>query len=204
MRRLHESIAVVGDHFPGGVPGLGLALTLLAILVSILWYWHPQWWHGLVRAVTALVRAVAGWRRRGRRRPRTEPAAAPEPAPAPLADDALPELPAAALTLSADELAAQGRYKEAVRERLRAILRDLVERRVIDHRPGWTVTELAGMAASARPELAAPLAAATELFSRIWYGQQDATGADDTAMREYAERVRTLLPASGAVGRGVA
>jgi hypothetical protein len=97
------------------------------------------------------------------------------------------------LVLSADELAAQGRYKEAVRERLRAVVRDLVDREVIEHRPGWTVSELAGMARVARPATAGPLREATDLFSRIWYAQRPASAADDAAMREHAHRVRAAL-----------
>jgi D-serine deaminase-like pyridoxal phosphate-dependent protein len=117
--------------------------------------------------------------------------AAPEHADLP--PDRLPDLPAAALAHSADELAAQGRYREAVRERLRAIVRDLVERDVITHRPGWTVTELAVAAGRARPATAAALAAASEIFSGIWYGQRPADAWQDAAMRDLAARVRAGL-----------
>ena len=110
-----------------------------------------------------------------------------------LPPDELPDLPAATLVLSADEYAAAGRFAEAVRERLRAIVRDLVEREVITHRPGWTVTELAREAASARPAAATPLDAATAVFSEIWYGQRVATATDDQAMRTHASGVRTAL-----------
>ena len=129
------------------------------------------------------------WRWRWRRR-RDTPAGEEEPE---LAPDELPDLPAVALVLSADELAAQGRYKEAVRERLRAIVRELVERQVVDYRPGWTVTELAAMAGQARPATATPLAAASEVFSSIWYGQADATASHDAAMRVHADQVRVVL-----------
>jgi len=219
MRFWHEFVAAVGDLLPGGVPVLALILLALTGLVALLWYWWPEWWHGLrrglVRLAGWLVRAAKGfvnlllgrsswrlrgifgrwrlrwsrWRLRWRRR-RSEPAEAEQPD---LAPDELPDLPAVALALSADELAAQGRYKEAVRERLRAIVRDLVERAVIDHHPGWTVTELAAMAGQARPAIATPLAAASDTFSGIWYGQLDATAADDAAMREYAAHVRAGL-----------
>jgi hypothetical protein len=94
---------------------------------------------------------------------------------------------------AADELAAQGRYKEAVRERLRAIVRELVERQVLEYRAGWTVTELARMAGLARPAAARPLDGASDVFSRIWYGQQDALASHDAAMREYAAQVRAAL-----------
>lgn len=222
MRGWHELVATVGDRVWGGVPGLGLILLILTVIAALLWYWWPEWWRALRRGVTRLAGAVvrAGarigavltgrhrprfgrlwgrlrlawsrWRLRWRwRRRRGEPGPADEPADLP--PDELPELPAAALVLSADELAAQGRYKEAVRERLRAVVRELVEREVLEYRPGWTVTELARMAGQARPATAAPLAAASEVFSRIWYGQRPALASDDALMREFAAQVRTAL-----------
>jgi hypothetical protein len=222
MRFWHELVAAVGDLVPGGVPVLGLILLGLTVLVALLWYWWPEWWYGLRRGVVRLgaslaragkrladlLRGRSGWRWRGlfgrwrlrwsrwrlrwrwRRRRRDESS---DDEPVELPPDELPDLPAVALILSADELAARGRYKEAVRERLRAIVRDLVERRVVDHRPGWTVTELASMAGRSRPAIAGPLAAASEVFSSIWYGQRDASAADDAAMREYAAHVRAGL-----------
>jgi hypothetical protein len=211
MRFWHELVAAVGDLLPGGVPVLGLILLTLTGLVALLWYWWPEWWHGLTRRVRRARSRSSGrrwrwpgwrglfgkwrlrwsrWRLRWRWRRRDSEPADERPD---LPPDELPDLPAVALALSADELAAQGRYKEAVRERLRAIVRDLVERGVIGHRPGWTVTELAAMAGQARPVVASPLAAASEVFSGIWYGQRDATATDDAAMREYAAHVRAGL-----------
>jgi len=198
MRAWNEFVAQLGDVVP--VPLLGLLLFVAAGLVALLWYWWPEWFRALLRIRLPRWR-WRGWRRprwrwprfRWRRRRRQEAAGEPaEPVYRP-ADDELPELPAGVLMVSADELAAQGRYQEAVRERLRAIVRDLVERRVITHHPGWTVTELAAAAGHAWPPCAAPLAAACELFSRIWYGQFPATAADDAAMRRYAEQVRAAL-----------
>jgi hypothetical protein len=205
----HELVAAIGDHVLWGVPGLGLWLLLLAAIVAVLWYFWPEWWHRLARVGRRRSRGAGRggrsrrrWRWPGfrglfrrfrlrwrRRRKRPQQTDAPEDLP----PDQLPDLPAAVLTLSADELAAQGRYKEAVRERLRAIVRDLVERDVIAYRPGWTVTELAAAAATARPPTGPPLAAASEVFSGIWYGEREARAADDAAMREYAAGVRTAL-----------
>jgi hypothetical protein len=137
------------------------------------------------------------WRLRWRRKRR----GTPEPSPD-LAPDELPELPAQLLALTADDLAAQGRYAEAVRERLRAIVRDLIERGVIPHTPGWTVTELANAASRARPTLAAPLGGAGGVFSEIWYGLRPATAEDDRAMRGYADAVRAVLAEPVAVAGG--
>lgn len=208
MRFWHELVAALGDLIPGGVPTLGLILAVLTAVVALLWYWWPEWWRALVRGAArgrrrgerkprrARFRGLWGrlrarWRLGWRRRRRGAPAQA-EQEPE-LSPDELPDLPAVALVLSADELAAQGRYKEAVRERYRAIVRDLIERGVVDYRPGWTVTELAAMAARVRPATAPPLAGAGEIFSSIWYGQRDATAAHDAAMRVHADQIRVVL-----------
>jgi hypothetical protein len=204
----HELVAAVGEAVPFGVPGLGLLLLFLTVLVAVLWYFWPElvrWLDRISRSPSGeggRTRRRSGWRWPGfrglfrrfrlrwrRRRKRPKQTEVHEELP----PDQLPDLPAAVLTLSADELAAQGRYREAVRERLRAIVRDLVERDVIAYRPGWTVTELAAAAATARPPTGSPLAAASEVFSGIWYGEREARAADDAAMREYAAGVRTVL-----------
>ncbi len=114
--------------------------------------------------------------------------------------DELPDLPAEALASLADRLAAQGRYAEALRERLRAIVRSLVEHGIIEHRPGWTITELAAAAAAALPAVETPLHAAAALFSEIWYGQRPADASHDARMREHADAVTvTLAQPAGAV-----
>jgi hypothetical protein len=105
----------------------------------------------------------------------------------------MPELPAADLASLADRLAADGRYAEAVRERLRAMVRRLVEHAVIAHRPDWTVTELAGAAGQALPPAAAPLGEAATVFSDIWYAQRPATPDADARMRALAARVDVLV-----------
>lgn len=208
MRAWHELVAAAGDLVPGGVPVLGLGLLVVAALAAALWYWWPEWLPGGRGGGAARSRSrsrrrwrwhrprfrglLRRWRLRWRWRRRRTAARGTEPLDLP-PDDELPEVPAAALALSADELAAAGRYREAVRERLRAIVRDLVDRGVLEHRPGWTVTELARAAGAARPGAAAPLAAASEIFSGIWYGQRPARAAHDAAMREHAAAVRAAL-----------
>jgi len=86
-----------------------------------------------------------------------------------------------------------------VRERLRAIVRELIDREVIQHRPGWTITELAAIAARARPATADPLRGAAMVFSDIWYGQRPATAGDDVAMRGYAASVHSALEVAAGV-----
>lgn len=191
-----DFVAALGDLVPGGVPVLGVLLFLLTGLIAVLWYtwpaWLPsRWWRKL---------AFGHRKRREKRGKATAADAEPEqPEPEEPAeredDDLVPDVPATALTLSADQLAASGRYAEAVRERLRAIVRDLIERQVIDNRAGWTVTELANAAIAARPGLTGPLGAAAATFSEIWYALRPATAADDAAMREYAARIAQILAA---------
>nr|WP_051105778.1 DUF4129 domain-containing protein [Parafrankia discariae] len=103
--------------------------------------------------------------------------------------------------LTADQLRAlardqadRGAYAEAVRSRLRAIVRMLEERGVLDPRPGRTAGELVGAvrAAASRDSTATAtardstatardstaigaLVAAVEVFSEIWYGGRPAT-----------------------------
>lgn len=204
----NELVARLGDVVPGGVPVLGLALFLLTGLIAALWYWWPAWvprrWPRFRLRRRArrnrrgwrnrLGRLRFRWRLRWRRRKKTTD-------PVELPHDELPDLPAAVLELNADQLAAAGRYKEAVRERLRAMVRDLVERSVLAAVPGWTVTELALAGGHNRPAIAPALRCASELFSEIWYGFRPATAADDDAMRGWAEQVRTTLDADPASAR---
>ena len=124
--------------------------------------------------------------------------AGPEPELVPHETDELPELPVEAFLSLADRLASEGRYAEAVRERLRGIVRELVDAGVVENRPGFTITELARAAAAARPPVRPPLDAASGLFSDIWYGQRPAGAEHDTRMREYAAAVHAALLPVGA------
>lgn len=204
----NQLVAVLADGTPGGVVCLALSLLLIAAGVAVLWYTWPPRLPFLRRRGTGGVREKGGrrfrwprwawlkWRWRFawswlRHRRRGRPAAAPDVAE--LGPDELPDLPAEVLALTADELAEAGRYAEAVRERLRAIVRELIERQVIEHRPGWTVMELAYAAGRSRPEAAEPLRGAGGIFSEIWYGQRPATVDDDARMREHAAEVHRAV-----------
>jgi Domain of unknown function (DUF4129) len=150
------------------------------------WPWKLRWsWPGLrgiAQRLLAWLRALRRpWRRKVTGLPDEPTEAAGEPD---LAGDALPTLPAEALASLADRLAAQGRYAEAIRERLRAMVRLLVERGVIEDRPGWTVTELSAAAGLT------PLHEASTVFSDVWYAQRPATAELDARMRELAQRLR--------------
>ena len=157
-----------------------LALVLASILGGVLHYTYPRW------IPTRFPRLR---RRKFAEKPEK---AAPEPVElteADLAGEELPDLPAQVFLTLADRLAAEGRYAEAVRERLRAIVRGLVERRAVEVLPGMTVTEVAHAAAAVAPGVEPSLRGATGVFSDIWYGQLPATAEHDTLMRQYAAEV---------------
>ena len=100
---------------------------------------------------------------------------------------------------AADAHAAAGEWAEAVRERLRAVIRSLEERALLDPRPGRTADEAAVEAGAALPECAAALRAAARVFDEIWYGGRTASAASDQVLRDLDEQVRTSR--LGALGR---
>jgi hypothetical protein len=211
VRAWNNAIAALADHVRGGVPTLVFLSVLAALLVALGWYYWPRWlpqnwrfgsfrrdrrsgsrgWRGRFRLGALRWRWRLRWRKRRRRGPDDL---------LDLPPDELPDLPAAVLALTADQLAAAGRYAEAVRERLRAMVRLMIERGVIPFSPGWTVTELAVAAGRVQPPLTAPLGGAVAIFSEIWYGLRPARPEDDAAMRGHAEAVARSVPRSAPVG----
>jgi hypothetical protein len=89
----------------------------------------------------------------------------------------------------ADRFAADGLWAEAVRERLRAIARELEQRGVLDPRPGRTAAELCGEAGLRLPVLARDLRDATSTFDEVWYGGRTATAGDEAQLRALDKRV---------------
>ena len=206
-----EFVAAVSDVL--SLPLTVLLLFVLAALIAVGWFFWPSWlpWHwsgpGGRRAGAKRERRWRWpklrwprWRWRRRRKPATQASAEAVPEET----EGLPDLPVEAFVTLADRLATAGRYAESVRERLRGIVRELVDAGVIENRPGWTITELARAASHARPPVRPPLDAASRLFSDIWYGQRPATAEHDAQMREYARQVHEALmvspPLIGAFG----
>ncbi|WP_207939326.1 DUF4129 domain-containing protein [Actinomadura darangshiensis] len=95
---------------------------------------------------------------------------------------------------AAERHAAAGQWAEAIRERLRAIARDLEERAVLAARPGRTADELAAEAGEAVPELAGELAAGVRIFDDVWYGDRPGTAEGYARMTELDERLRAARP----------
>ncbi|MFF3865649.1 DUF4129 domain-containing protein [Micromonospora sp. NPDC001898] len=178
-----ETTAALGDHLP--LPLAALLLLLAAGLVALGWYHYPAW----VPRHLPRLRLPRLRRHRG-----TGPVTAGPAAPAP---DAAPPDGAGAL---ADRLAAQGRYAEAVRERLRGMFGELAARRVVEQRPGMTVAELTSAATARRPPVGPPLAAAAGIFSDLWYAQHPAAAEHDHRMRELAAELHLVLTAPAPQG----
>jgi hypothetical protein len=90
----------------------------------------------------------------------------------------------------AEAYAAEGRFAEAVRERMRAIVRELETRGVLEPRPGRTADEVAREAGAAVPAVAADLRTAATVFDEVWYGGRPATTQADAALRQADQRIQ--------------
>ena len=96
----------------------------------------------------------------------------------------------------ADAHAAADEWAEAVRERLRAVVRALEERSLLDPRPGRTADEAAREGGTALPSCAAGLQRAAQIFDDVWYGGRPAGPEQDRALREVDAAVQSARPAA--------
>jgi Domain of unknown function (DUF4129) len=99
---------------------------------------------------------------------------------------------------AADAHARRGEWAEAVRERLRAVVRGLEERDLLDVRAGRTADEAAAEAGRVLPACADRLTAAARVFDDVWYGGRPADAAMDTQLRAVDEAVRSARPTRAA------
>ena len=90
---------------------------------------------------------------------------------------------------AAERLAGEGRFAEAVRERLRAVVRELESRGVLDARPGRTAGEVARDGGAALPEAADDLALAARTFDEVWYGGRTADASSYAQLVAVDDRV---------------
>lgn len=184
MNGWNELVAAWGDIFSLGLTVL--LLILAAAITATLWYTWPSWLHALRRL------------RFGSRKEKANGHESLEftdeelEAVASSAEE-LPAVDPAMFATLADRFAAQGKYAEAVRERLRSMVRALVTSGVITHHPGWTVTELAREAGTARATVAPPVEAASGIFTEIWYAKLPALSEHDSQMRGYADQLTAQL-----------
>ncbi|AYV28015.1 DUF4129 domain-containing protein [Streptomyces sp. CJ_13] len=156
LDRFWEWVDDLFGRASGATPGGGLGLLVVLLL-------------------TVLVIAALWWRLGTPHRTATDPAALFDDGPRSAADH----------RAAAEAHATAGRWSEAVQERMRAVVRSLEERTLLDPRPGRTADEAAAEAAGPLPQHAADLRAAARAFDDVTYGGR--TADPDT----YA-RLRTL------------
>ncbi|MCD0451216.1 DUF4129 domain-containing protein [Actinocorallia sp. API 0066] len=92
---------------------------------------------------------------------------------------------------AAEKAAAAGGYAEAIRERLRAIARDLEERAILEPRPGRTAFELALEASAALP---VDLLPGARIFDDVWYGDRPGTAESYAVLVALDDAVRAARP----------
>nr|WP_062335379.1 DUF4129 domain-containing protein [Herbidospora sakaeratensis] len=145
-----------------GVPGGWLTLTVLVLILAVV--------------VVALVRAA-------RKAPRSR-----QPGDGGLFGET--RLGAAEHRALAERHAAAGEWAQAIRERLRAIARELEERTIVEPMPGRTATELAAEAGRALPALAAGLDQGVRTFADVTYGERPGSPEGYAALTELDTAVR--------------
>ncbi|GAA4893198.1 DUF4129 domain-containing protein [Streptomonospora salina] len=112
-------------------------------------------------------------------------------------DTAAP-LTAADHRAAAERHAEQADYGAAIRERLRALTRELEEGAVITPRPGRTATELAAESARVLPQLRDRLDAAAATFNDSAYGRRPGTADGYRVLADLDERIRRSRPEAAA------
>lgn len=162
---LDKLFNTVSDPSRGGSGGGWLAWIVIAVLLA------------------AVIAAVAWWMR-GRQNTRSERGALLAGGPSTARDH----------RTEAERLATAGEWAAAIRERLRAIARDLEERVILDPRPGRTADELAAEAAAALPDLAEELQLGVQIFDDVWYGDRRGTREGYEHLTRLDERVRKARP----------
>jgi hypothetical protein len=150
-------------------------------------------------ALWAAWRGAVSWRRALARRD-SAPAADGLGTPVVAAAEGLPDDVGAYV----ETLAAQGRFREAVRALFGGAARSLSERGLIGRTRTRTNAELLSDVAPAAPEVAPPLRALTDTFEVAWYGHRDPGPAGlETARRSYREVLEAAARLhGGADGRG--
>jgi hypothetical protein len=194
-RDYDEFLAGLFDHLDPSL--VALILLAVAIAVGLLWYTFPAWlkirfprirWPRIKWPRFSFKRKP---RRKKVKKPKAvkpdEPVPAPEPQPDP------EPRPQPAVASLADRLAAEGRFAEAIRERLRESVTALTRYGVITPAPAWTAHEVAVQASANRPAVSAPLTGATGIFSEVWYGHRPAGPDQDALMRRLTAEVKAAL-----------
>ncbi|WP_405492283.1 DUF4129 domain-containing protein [Streptomyces sp. NBC_00096] len=165
MDRFWDWIGSLFEHASGATPGGTAGLVAVAVLVL-------------------LVVAALWWRLGTPRRAAT--------AAGHLFDDRVRS--AADHRAAAEALAADSRWNEAVQERMRAVVRSLEERTLLDPRPGRTADEAAAEAAVSLPSHAADLRAAARTFDDVTYGARPADATMYATLRTLDQALSRTKP----------
>lgn len=166
LNRFWEWVGDLFDHASGATPGGTLGLLAVAVFAALVV--AALWWR--LGAPRRAVRSAAGS----------------------LFDDGIRS--AADHRAAAEALAAEGRWNEAVQERMRAVVRSLEERTLLDPRPGRTADEAAAEAAASLPSQADALRAAARTFDDVTYGSRPANEAMYASLRALDQALTRTKP----------
>ncbi|NLU67405.1 DUF4129 domain-containing protein [Streptomyces sp. HNM0574] len=158
----------------------------------------PGGWAGITALLAVVLLLLLALRLRLGRLRTTRPA----PNSSPL-DDGRPRTAEGHRT-AAETHAASGHWDEAVRERMRALVRALEERALLDPRPGRTADEAAADAGTRLPAQAEALRAAARTFDEVTYGAHPAGPADYARLRELDTTLGRTRPTPADEPRGAA
>jgi hypothetical protein len=100
------------------------------------------------------------------------------------------ERSAAEFRAAAERYAAEGNWPAAIRNRLRALARQLEENQVLNAVPGRTANELARDATRAFPDLRAELTSAAASFNDVTYGERPGSEASYRGVAGLDEQIR--------------
>ena len=89
----------------------------------------------------------------------------------------------------AEQFEARGEWKSALRCRYRALVADLVARKVVRDLAVTPPASTGPTCSTALPDAAAEFGGATELFERAWYGDRPTGAEENERFRELADRV---------------
>ncbi|MEE1752183.1 DUF4129 domain-containing protein [Streptomyces sp. SP18CS02] len=173
LDRFWEWVGGIFESASGAAPGGVLGLVVIVLVVL------------------ALIGAL--WWRLGS--PRLAPAGSD-----PLFDNS--PRSASAHRAAADGHAAAGHWNHAVQERMRAIVRSLEERTVLDPRPGRTADEAAAEASRTLPGLAGELRAAAREFDDVTYGGRTADQRAYQRLKDLDTALERTKPQLGEAVRG--
>ncbi|MET7716022.1 DUF4129 domain-containing protein [Streptomyces sp. NPDC005407] len=175
LNRFWDWIGGIFDAASGAAPGGPLGLLVVALLVV-----------GLIAAL---------WWRLGT--PRRTPGTADS-----LFDDS--PRSASEHRTAAEAHAAAGRWNQAVQERMRAIVRSLEERTLLDPRPGRTADEAAAEAGRSLPDHADGLRTSAREFDDVTYGGRTADRQAYLRLRDLDLELEHAKPRLSGAAQGAA